>query len=117
MKEILALAVLCVPMFSCSPVHAEPEKFQDGITQCSINGARIYQAMQENSTHTHILPEQAGDLILLFTQGQILIGSSSGIKMLDLFAVSQGLEVLKLYPLPEKCTAIVPLSYEEQTAI
>lgn len=115
MKELLALAVLCAPMFSCSPVHAET--YNEGITQCSINGNHIYEYMQERTQRTHLSPDTAGNLVLLFTQGHVSVGASSGVQLLDLFAVSQGLEALEKFPLPAKCTAIVPLSYYEQVAI
>lgn len=109
MRSLLALAVLCAPMFSCSPAHAE-----DDITLCGINGARLQQAMYEHSTHNRLFQDRAGDLVLMFTQGQVSVGYSSGDRALDIYALSVGMDMLKLYPLPAKCTAVVPVSYVEQ---
>lgn len=115
MKYIVALLALCAPMVSCSPAYADES---DDIKQCANNGALINEYLLNDSSRLRNMAREVdGNLILMLTQDRVTVGSPSESKALDYWAIHQGLIALKMYPLPEKCTAIVPLSYFKQTEV
>jgi hypothetical protein len=116
MKSILAVLALCAPMFSCAPQTAYADETSD-IKQCADNGALIQQYLLEQSYNTRTVPQSAGDLILMLTQDRVTIGASSGDRALDYWAIHQGIMAVKRFPLPPKCTAIIPMSYVPQEAV